>query len=256
MKAHIVLLAIGVCIFLAAAPSLAAVPTVRFTPSENPGDPTYRDGGGELWTHIVSGSLAGYGVGDSFVTFCVEIQEDLDFVSPALDAVINPGGAIEGGVGGNPDPISEHTAWLYDQFINKSLTIPYEYDGSVDADFDGVPDREETAITLQNVFWGLEDELLPEGLYYNLGVAGALKYNFGDGELQQEFFDLAHTAVGGGWTNVGLIQVVNIYEEGTYETANPIYKQDILIRVPAPGAIGLSMFGIGMICWLRRRRAM
>ncbi len=255
MKAHIVLLAIGLCLFLAAAPSLAAVPTVRFTPSETPGGPEYRDGGGELWTHIVSGSLGGYGVGESFVSFCVEQQEPLDFTSTALDAIINPGGAIEGGVGGNPDPINDYTAWIFEQFYFKTLA-PYEFDGSVDADFDGIPDREKTAITLQNVFWGLEDELLSEGAYMQVALAGALPFNFTDGALQQQFFDLAHVAVGGGWTNDGQIQVVNIYAEGTYGTADPIYKQDILIRVPAPGAIGLSMFGIGMICWLRRRRAM
>ncbi len=235
-----------------------AVSTVKFTPGEIPGDPGFGfdGGGGEMWTHVLTGSLGIYGSGESFATFCVEIEEPINFAtvppydSPVFDAVVNPLGAVQGGFGGNPDPISDHTAWLYLQFVSGSLA-PYEYDGTVN----GGLDREESAKAMQYVIWGLEYELDPLndlGAYFNRGKQGLLVTN-PYGALQQEFFNLADVAIEGGWTNDGLVQVVNVYESGTYGTDTPVYKQDILVVVPAPGAIGLVLFGVGVFGYLKRK---
>lgn len=230
-----------------------AVTTVKFTPGENPGEPGYGylGGGGEMWAHVLTGSLGIYGPGDSFATFCVELNEPIefaeapDYVSPVFDAVVNPLGAVEGGFGGgNPDPISDYTAWLYLQFSAGSLA-PYEYDGSVN----GGLDREGSAKALQWVFWGLEDEHDSTGEFFNAGVKGWL------GGKQQEFFDLAYDAVNtNNWVNTGQVQAVNIF--GTDNDGNLVNMQDILAIVPAPGAIGLVLFGVGMFGYLRRKRSL
>ena len=231
-----------------------AVSTVTITPGENPGDPGYGflGGGGEMWTHVLTGSLGIYGPGDSFATFCVEIEEPINFAdpplytSPVFDAVVNPLGAVQGGLGGSPDPISDHTAWLYLQFVTDNLG-PYEYDGTVN----GGANRTASAKALQWIFWGLEYELDPvknPGEYYTAGQNGQL------GGLQQVFFDLADTAVTGGWQNNGRVQAVNITDTDVYGSL--VHMQDILVMVPAPGAIGLALFGIGLFGYLKRRRSL
>ena len=230
-----------VLVLLLFGPTLA-VSTVNFTPSGF----GYL-GGGELWAHVLTGSIGVYGPGESFATYCVELNEPLTY-DVVFDAAVNPLGAVDGGFGGgNPDPVSDYTAWLYLQFVTGNLT-PYEYDGTLN----GGVDRNNSAKALQYVFWGLEDELYAG--FFDDGVDGATDDNVvGLGGLRQEYFTLAYNAVDSGWQNNGRVQIVNIFGED--DAGNITNMQDILVVVPAPGAVGLVLFGIGIFGYLKRNRS-
>jgi len=216
-----------------------AVSTVDFTPSGF----GFSGAGGELWAHVLTGSIGIYGPGESFATYCIELNEPLTY-DVVFDAAVNPLGAVEGGYsGGNPDPVSDYTAWLYLEFVNGTLA-PYEYEGTFN-------ERDASAKALQWVLWGLEDE--HDAGFFGAGVNGATGVNQGLGGLQQEFFTLAYNAVEGGWQNNDRVQAVNIF--GKDELGNTVHMQDILVVVPAPGAMGLVLFGIGMFGYLKRKRS-
>jgi hypothetical protein len=82
----------------------------------------------------------------SFDTFCVEQHETIG-TGQTYDATIDDG-AIKGGTGGNPDPISVGTAWLYSQFARGTLA-DYEYETG----------RLDSAGFLQETIWYLEQEI-------------------------------------------------------------------------------------------------
>ena len=106
-------------------------------------------GGGEFllepgigWTFTPAslGEVAG-----QFESFCIEKTEYIKFGSTYY-AVLNTG-AVKGSVGGF-DPLDPKTAYLYDQFISRSLT-GYEYD-MVGGSWN---DRIDSANALQHVIW-------------------------------------------------------------------------------------------------------
>ena len=85
-----------------------------------------------------------------FQTFCIEKNE---YVSPgsAYNAEINEYGAVNGGKdGGNPDQISQGSAYLYNNFVLGSLT-GYNYTAGTG--------RAATAGQLQQAIWYLENEI-------------------------------------------------------------------------------------------------
>jgi VPDSG-CTERM motif len=83
---------------------------------------------------------------NTFQTFCIE---DSEYIANGYTytATINPAGVVTGGVGGNPDPVSKGTGWLYSQFAMGTLT-GYDYSAS-----------RTTAAALQNTIWWLEGDL-------------------------------------------------------------------------------------------------
>lgn len=85
-----------------------------------------------------------------FETFCIEKNEN---VSPGsmYNAEINEYGAVNGGVdGGNPDQISQGSAYLYNNFVLGSLT-GYNYTAGAG--------RAASAGQLQQAVWYLENEI-------------------------------------------------------------------------------------------------
>jgi hypothetical protein len=130
-------------------------------------------------------SLGVYGVGDSFISFCLESDQQ---ANEGVDygAYLNPPGAVPGGTGGtNPDPVDPETAWLYMEYLAGNLT---------------------DASDVQQAIWYIEQEVTSIGgnakAYYDLAVA---------------------TVAASGWSNPNVIALVCINPDGSPAQDHLIY---------------------------------
>ncbi len=163
-----------------------------------------------------------------FESFCIEFNEHVS-IPGTYQAVVNPAGAIAGGVsGGNPDPISLGTAWLYYRFATGSLG-GYNYTPGVG--------REISAGMLQNALWYLEGEI-------SLASAGGVGLGGNDflNAVVTQFGSLGSAAADNNGTY--LVSALNLYSfnsaTGQWENA-----QDQLILVPDGGSV-LLLLGFGL----------
>lgn len=150
-------------------------------------------------------------------SFCIEKNEGLAFHYDYF-ACLNTA-AVKGGVGGgDPDPLSPLTAFLYSQFVTGQLP-GYQYDLS-----DGGAMRSASADDLQRVIWYLEEE-------------EPLSWSPGDGSRRDDWYTLALNHAGNG---IGDVRVLNMYEDA----AGTIFAQDQIVLLPEPSSLVLLSFGL------------
>lgn len=215
-------------VFLVATGAFQAAMSMTITTVGNGGDhygmgPYQKDSGGEftvLPSSDLGVNLAAYSAATrdvyqagTFQTFCLEIPEHIDgwtTYNVTLDS-----GAVRGGyAGGNPDPISLGTAWLYDQFVAGTLS-GYDYSGA-----------RSSAVVLQNTFWFLENELktLTDYTFYNLAF-GAIGGNI--------------MADNNGTYKVSVLNLT--------DPSDGSPRQSLLVKVPDSG-LTIALLGIAMGC--------
>lgn len=177
--------------------------------------------------------LAKYG--DSFATFCLERNETIN-LGGTYQYFLNPEGSVNGGfAGGNPDPISQGTAWLYRNFALGTLA-DYDYLGS---------DRKADAGYLQDAFWFLEQEFADDSIPLNRAPANP--------------FLAAVAAEFGSYDNARLdnalypVYALNLTK--TDRSGKVIMKQDVLVFRPVPeGGTTSVLLGTGLLGLMAIRR--
>jgi len=223
------------------------------------------------------GSTVGYAAQQDFQTFCIERNEHV-----SNNTVYNfqmGAGAMRGGQGGgNPDPVSDATAWMYIKFRNGTLNN-FGYNGgglaaaqiagegfSVWSQQPGNADnkqearRERASRTLQHVMWALEDENVGDNPN-NLTAAELAQ--------AQAWINAANAAVAAGFRNNDRVKALNLFNDangngvidwndanrnGRYdrnETGEEMFQSQLTL-VPLP--TGVALAGTGMLGLLSRRR--
>lgn len=174
-------------------------------------------GGGEFYLTVN---------GDTFITFCVQRTEYIDFVNPfkvdavSTYAISDP--SENGGDGEGKDELSAQSAYLYTMFRAGTL---YQYDYTPAG-------RVASANELQNAIWMFEEELHPI-------------------DTSNRFVNQANEAVANHlWSGQGNVRVLNL----SYMNGKEAQDQLMILPVPEPSSSLLLLgCGLGTVFAARRR---
>jgi hypothetical protein len=197
----------------------------------NPGAPWRSgntNGGGFRVVELTgnSGEVGGRGgSANSFISFCVELNEFIGDVSPNYTSISMA--AVNGGVGGgNPDPISAVTQRLYAEFRN----------GGTFGGLTGLP----AGVTAAE-WTGLLSDALQEAIWFQENEIGSVS------GLAASLHAWASNAANAP-ANAGNVRILNIFRDAA-KTSN---GQDLLTLIPLPSAG--AMAGVGLLILGARTR--
>jgi hypothetical protein len=194
--------------------------------------PAWRDtsyGGGEFAADIL-----GTGGSPDFYTFCLERNEGLGFNTTYNFTTSHA--AEAGGIGGgNPDPISEGTAFLFELFSQGALPNYSFATGNPVAN----AARAASGRILQHAIWGLENEQAVD--LGNVFIQAVIA----------EFGSIGNAMANSTRTGIGVLNPTKT----TGSPNDPFYRrQSVLINLPDNGMAAAMLGGGLMLIGAARRR--
>jgi len=220
---------------MVAAAGAASAQTIEF----NQLDGSFRFGIGGAFEAITN-NVPGILNGAPFITFCLEITEQLNY-NNAFNVVVNTASVNGGAGGGNPDPLSPQSAYLYQNYRNGTFTTTLLQNAAAG----------DLAQAMQVALWVLEDEAVRD-TSGNGRTFRRSDNNNSLGNLNVTEFAIYNAllaeAAASGWTTLGNVRVANLSRNGNA-------AQDVLILIPLPQTVGLATAGLGLVALRRRRSA-
>lgn len=168
----------------------------------------------------------------TFITFCLEYEEDLDINGgTTYEYVISTEAKFNGN--GSVDPLDARSAFLFQNFNDGEIRNILGDQGLSD---------DEVANAMQIALWDIEEEIADFSGHPDYSNAQAL-------------ITAAQSAIdGGSWSGLGNVRVMQIWDVGQIGEEDGAH-QDTLIIVPLPSGFalaGLGLFGVAGVC--RRHR--
>jgi len=130
-------------------PALATASTVTLTDYNGGNSDFFNNaaGGGGPFTATTTGLALGI---EDFITFCIEVNEEFSY-NVAYNFTLSDSAVNGGAAGGNPDPLSDATRWLYYEVVSGGYSPIYTA-------ATGLALSNDVGATFQNAFWYLEQE--------------------------------------------------------------------------------------------------
>lgn len=168
--------------------------------------------------------------GNTYRGFCLETNELISLGSSnTYSYEIVTTGAINGGnSGGNPDPVSSASAWIFTQWMSGAIA-----------------NNTTNATDVQRAIWSIEGE--------NAGTlsAAALALKNAATALFPNTADNAITS--GNFPNIRVLNPFRMVDDGSGNLVRENFQSQIIL-IPLPTASGLALAGLALVGGIRRRK--